>query len=77
MSSKGFNNCIKIHKNLPDGKITEKKLSQIIKIEIGLDLRTVRKYINSLIEFGFIRKIDYDIYERSKTKVGLNEFSKG
>lgn len=70
MVSKGFNNCVKIHSVLPNGKITEKKLRQIIRIEIGLDYRTIKKYIDSLIDFGFIRKIDYDIYE--KCEVGLD-----
>ena len=72
MPSKGFDNCIKIHSKIPRGKITEKKLIKIIKTEIGLDRRTVQKYLHVLIEFGFIKKIDFDVYE--KVKRGFDGF---
>jgi predicted HTH transcriptional regulator len=55
-------------------EITTKELRIIIKINVGLDERTIKKYIDNLVEFGFVNKINDKVYKLNTKRI--NNFFK-
>ena len=59
MVSKAFLKCVEIiEKILEDGyklEVTEKVVNQKITLLIGMDKRTHQKYIQTLLEFAFLK----------------------
>ena len=44
-------------------QISKKDLEKIIMDERGLDQRTIRNWINALVNFGYIKQINMNVYE--------------
>lgn len=46
-----------------DKQVPANELLKIIKVKVGGDLRTVSKYVQLMVEFGFVAKTNAYVYE--------------
>jgi len=63
----GYKTCIRIMKRLPN-EFSLYELNMAIKIEAGMEQRTISKYIKNLMELKWIKQLDNFNFSKSINK---------
>lgn len=81
MPKDGMRVCFEIMERLHSHgfkkQVTRKGVEQIIKQVAGFDKRTIEKYVNHLIEFGFLQIFNHKTFEIQWDQVEKYKFEHG